>query len=71
MIDVNAPSVFGRRKAGTRKASKPGAWAMALFLGWLALLAVPIVGLYNLDAFAPPGAEVQPKPWMPIHPPII
>jgi hypothetical protein len=32
---------------------------------------VPLVGLYNLDSFAPIPADVQLKPWMPALPPII
>ncbi|SCK33625.1 hypothetical protein VAR608DRAFT_2981 [Variovorax sp. HW608] len=71
MINADATGALGRPQGLLRKGWKPGAWAIALFLAWLALLAVPLIGLYNLDAFAPMAAEVQPKPWMPIYSPII
>ncbi|MEJ8816153.1 hypothetical protein WKW77_34240 [Variovorax ureilyticus] len=70
-MNINATAVFGRRKASVRKGWKPGAWAIGLVLAWLALLAVPMVGLFNLDAFAPPAADAPLKPWMPIYAPII
>ena len=71
MTNLNATGVLGRREASMRKGWKPGGWAIALVLAWLALLAVPFVGLYNLDGSAPTSAEAQPQPWMPIYPPII
>ena len=70
MINVNSTGVFDRQQPATRKGRKLGAWAIALALAWLALLAVPIAGLSNLDAFAPTATDT-PKPWMPIYPPII
>ena len=70
MIDMNPTRVFDRRQPAMRKGRKSSGWAIALVLAWLALLAAPIVGLCNLDAFAPIAVDV-PKPWMPSYPPII
>jgi hypothetical protein len=71
MINGNPIGALGRRSSAMRKGWKPGAWAIALFLAWLALLAVPLVGLYNLDSFPPAGPDVQPAPGMPAYPPIV
>ncbi|MBS0340601.1 MAG: hypothetical protein JSS56_08730 [Proteobacteria bacterium] len=71
MSDLNAPGVFGGHKAMMRKAWKPGAWTIVLFLAWLVLLAVPIAGLYRLDESAPMAPEIHLPPWMPIYTPII
>ncbi|WP_177142955.1 hypothetical protein [Variovorax sp. YR216] len=62
---------FPPSKSTVRRAWKPSAWAIALFLIWLGLLAVTIVRLFNLDALVPIAADVRLKPWMPIHPPIV
>jgi len=70
MIVVNPTGEFDRRQPATRKSRKSGAWKLVLVLTWLSLLALPIVGLCNLDAFAPIDVDV-PKPWMPSFPPII
>lgn len=71
MINVNPIGQIGPEKPLMSKVWKPGGWAIALFLAWLALLAVPMVGLFNLDAFSPVSADRELKPWMPIHPPIV
>lgn len=71
MTNLNPAAVFRPRKTAVRRAWKPGAWAIALFLIWLGLLAVPLVGLFNLDTLVPVASDVPLKPWMPIYPPII
>ena len=71
MTNVNAAGALGHRSASKQKGRKPSAWAMALVVAWLALLALPMAGLYNLDAFEPIAPDVQAKPWMPDYPPII
>ena len=70
MTTANPTNVLGHQKAVIPN-RKPGSWTVALFLVWLALLAMPLVGLYNLDSFAPIPADVQLKPWMPAFSPII
>ena len=71
MTNVNATGALGRHRASRRAGWKPSGWAIAIVLAWLALLALPMAGLYNLDAFEPIAPDVQPKPWMPDYPPII
>jgi hypothetical protein len=71
MTTANPTIVLGHQKPVIRNRWNPGSWTVALFLAWLALLAVPLVGLYNLDSFAPIPADVQLKPWMPALPPLI
>jgi len=71
MSNLNPTAVFRPRKATMRRAWKPNAWAIALLLAWLGLLALPVIGLFNLDALVPIASDVQLKPWMPIYAPII
>lgn len=71
MNTVNPTEVPGHRKPAMRRGWKPGAWAISLCLAWLVLMAVPMLGLHNLDQLAPGDPDAQPKPWMPIYAPIV
>lgn len=71
MTSVNTSGASAWRNATVRKGWRPGALAIALVVAWLALLAVPIVGLCNLDAFSAIASDVELKPWMPAYQPII
>lgn len=70
MTTFNPAARRDRPTSTKHRRNWPSAWRVGLVLAWLALLAVPVAGLYNLEAFVPLASEASPPSWMPIYPPI-